>query len=731
MKKKQDAKRANFEKVEPKIFRSKFSLKNEIFAASKRATEIQAKLADEHIREEKLRSLGEHFQNSSSNLNQENYAATANISAFFTQVIKHDFDELVYTSFDEHSFKSKLRRYRADLRQVYDSDRAGRIFISVLNLFLELQQSYAIALVRSKIEDDKQKYYETETRKIASVYDDLVDDIYKAFFIVLDKDWFPELAKFTGKLILYNLNTRHAFYSFSRSQSYRQAVNLEKEILYNYLENKLALMDVEVSNNPSLELHNLEMATQTETKTETQSETKAETQAKLDTELQAESLDGFYNADEIPMSFLRNFRTDSEKCDTGKSLLSKYITLINYRNKAAKELGFRYFEDYALKKQGYYDYDSHTLITFIKNVKKYLLPIHKAICLEKQERLQAEQSELNSNIFPNKSLKELQVYYKKVFAANDWEMRNLDEVIRALMDSQAKQTYFPASNNYIYAEDMTSFIEKLIRTANKVVDRNYRGYLEQLMDKSYIKIEENTDYSFPKAYTLGLGIEKLAVLYARANKSSYFISEFLKASGVLYSDLVRKKLLSNKHAFVTTSAETREFFGLAYELMALSRIEVNFGELITPYKSERIYALLVDILKNAAIYEFQYLIYSLEIEDEEYGEILLKNIWRKLEDEYELTLYTDELLSERLFKDELLQAPFSSITHALVEVTSLNLMFKFMKNRRQARVDFEKFCALSGEDSFIEVLGLANIDNPLNIDTIKILAYKLSKFLEE
>ena len=78
----------------------------------------------------------------------------------------------------------------------------------------------------------------------------------------------------------------------------------------------------------------------------------------------------------------------------------------------------------------------------------------------------------------------------------------------------------------------------------------------------------------------------------------------------------------------------------------------------------------------------------------------------------------------------MVKEPFTGLNMAIAELASVFIMLEFEEDRAKARYDFEKFCAVSGQSLFEEELDLAGIDNPMDLDNLKSLAFAIVNILE-
>lgn len=581
--------------------------------------------------------------------------------------LKH-FNDLNYEVFDFQNIKSRIKKYGVAIRQSSKLEEATDALEKIFEIWKNFQEYLSIATVRQFSNSfTKINYkYEYEARLVSC--SEIRKEIFKASVALLDKNFLPELIKENGKLFFYKLN---------------------KFNLLNSVQNKgykLNLIDLE---NEFIE---------------------------------------YLNTSDI------------------SEFSNKFVDLAIKRTNIVRNIGFKDYFDYikVVNLDFYQSFDS--LKGAISNIKKYILPIHSIEFEHMVNKFSEENENMLSDFYIDMDQDEFAQYYKNIFGEFDWELRNLNDVFAYINENRIHQKFFPQTDLANTNLKDKQLIEALFHVSNRAIDRQSRGYLETLADSGYINLNTTKTIDNQNNFLGSLPESKLFCMNLSINNSMKSISDFLYLSGNAYSQLLRFKTKSNINISTIPTAESQHFIGTTMEMMTISRLNMLFDEdNARKFRDWRVHMLLFHVINKCFLFDFELHFYELLadvmdspiIDEKEYRLILdmlekkTSELWDNLLKEYRLShYYQDKDFFRKNTGKYLIQEPFTGLKMASAELASVFIMLEFEDDRAKARYDFEKFCAISGQSLFEEELNLAGIDNPIELDNLKSLAFAIVDKIE-
>ncbi len=578
------------------------------------------------------------------------------------------FNDLNYEIFNLQNLKSKIRKYGIAIRQSNKLEEATNALEKISGLWKDFQENLSIAKLRRSLKDfTKINYnYEYETRMAS--YPDLKKEIYKACIDLLDKNFLPELIKENGKLFFYKLNSFNLLYNVQNKDNKIDLVNLENEFI-EYLNTS--------------------------------------------------NLSDFSN---------------------------KFVDLAIKRTNSIRNLGFKDYFEYikVLNLNLYQDLDSFKEV--ISNIKTYILPIHSTDYDYTINKFSEENANMLSDFYIDMDQDEFAQYYKNTFGEFDWELRNLNDVFAYINENRIHQEFFPQIDITHTNLKEKRLIDALFYVSNRAIDRQSRGYLETLADLGYINISTKNSIDNQDNFLESLPLSKLFCMNLSINNSMKSISDFLYLSGRAYSQLLRFRTKSNVNISTKPTAASQHFIGTTMEMMTISRLNTLFDEdNARKFRDWRMHMLLFHVINKCFLFDFELQFYELLadvmdspfIDEKEYRLILdmlekrTTELWDRLLKEYRLShYYQDKDFFRKNVGKFLIQEPFTGLNMASAELASVFIMLEFEEDRAKARYDFDKFCAISGQSLFEEELELAGINNPIELDNLKSLAFAIVDKIE-
>lgn len=577
-----------------------------------------------------------------------------------------NFNNLNYELFDLQNLKSKIRKYGILIKQSNKIEDATDSLYKISALWENFQENLNIAKLRSFSKANAGMNYEYETR--LDNYSEIRYEVYKATVGLLDKNFLPELVKENGKLYFYKLNS------------------------FNLLNN----LQIKANNN---------------------------------------------SLDELEKNFL-DYLDESDFYEISSKIVELGIQRINF----VRNSGFKDYYSYARIINLDYGQDINFLKEVLNNIKTYILPIYTIDFDASMDQFSKESENMVSDFYIDMDQEEFSEYYKNIFGELDWELRNLNDVFAYINENRIHQEYFPQTEIATTTLSDKKLIETLFYVTNRVIDRQSRGYLETLADLNYINIIDTNEFNSENNFLDILPVSKLFCMNLSLNNSMKAISNFIYLSGKAYSQLLRFRTKYNNQVSTTPTAESSHFIGTSMELMTVSRLNELFDDVnARKFKKWRLRMLLLSVINKCFLIDFEIQFYELLddvmkspfIDETEYRLILdmlvkkTNELWEYLLKEYRLTHYYEDknFLKENVGK-YLVEEPFTALNMANAELASIFIMLEFEEDRAKARYDFERFCAISGQSLFDEELNLAEIDDPMDLDNLKSLAFAIVDILE-
>jgi M3 family oligoendopeptidase len=167
------------------------------------------------------------------------------------------------------------------------------------------------------------------------------------------------------------------------------------------------------------------------------------------------------------------------------------------------------------------------------------------------------------------------------------------------------------------------------------------------------------------------------------------------------------------------------------EFFAWPWMEYFFKEDVDKYKFAHLSGALLFIPYGVTVDEFQHFVY----ENPNVSPAERRAKWREIEKKYlPHRDYEDNDFMERggfWFKQgHIFSNPFYYIDYTLAQVCAFEFWNKANEDRDQAWADYLRLCQAGGSKSFLDLVELANLNNPFEDGTIKKIVDPISKWLE-
>lgn len=363
---------------------------------------------------------------------------------------------------------------------------------------------------------------------------------------------------------------------------------------------------------------------------------------------------------------------------------SIYDSLVKVRDRIAKKLGFKNFIPLGYARLGRTDYDDSMVKNYRKQVYESLVPVTSYLAKKKAERL---------------GIKDMKSYdFKLDFLSGNptpkgdckWQVE------------QAKKMYHEMN------KETGEFID--LMTDNELMDLESKkgkvggGYC------TYI-----AKYSSP-------------FIFANFNGTSGDVNVLTHEAGHAFQ--VYSSRGFNIPEYQWPTLEACEIHSMSMEFFAWPWLDLFFKEDTNKYKYYHLCSTLTFIPYGVAVDEFQHEVF----EHPEWTSKDRKNTWRQIEKKYmPEIIYENEFIDEGnywLRQGHIFTTPFYYIDYTLAQVCAQQFFIKNQKNHEEAWEDYYRLCQTGGSKSFLNLLKVANLENPFVDGTINKVVEELKKYLE-
>ncbi len=361
-----------------------------------------------------------------------------------------------------------------------------------------------------------------------------------------------------------------------------------------------------------------------------------------------------------------------------------YDQLVKVRDRAAKKLGFKNFVELAYARLGRTDYDAAMVAGYRRQIRKAIVPLAAELRKRQAQRLKVD------------ALK----YY--------------DEPLT-----------FPTGNAVPKGDP-----EWIINNAIKM----YQELSPETGEFFTFMVEKNLLDLVAKKGKAGGGY----ATYISKYQSPFIFSNFNGTSGDI--DVLTHEV---GHAFqfycskdqklpeyLCPTMEACEISSMSMEFFTWPWMHLFFHEDELKYKFAHLSSALLFIPYGATVDHFQHWVYEHpEATPEE-----RKQAWREIEREY--LFYRDyddnDFLNQGGYwfrQSHIFTVPFYYIDYTLAQVCALQFWSKAATNREEAWQDYLTLCQAGGSKSFLELIALANLNNPFTEGCIEAIIDPVKQWL--
>ena len=362
-----------------------------------------------------------------------------------------------------------------------------------------------------------------------------------------------------------------------------------------------------------------------------------------------------------------------------------YDELVKLRDKMAKTLGFENYVEMGYKKLSRSDYDSNMVANYRKQVYEDLVPLVAELKDRQRKRLDLSQLK-----YYDESLEYL-TGNASPKGDPDWIVEKGKKMYREL--SKETDDFF----TFMVERDLLDLVSKKGKMAG--------GYCTII-----------PDYKSP-------------FIFSNFNGTSGDIDVLTHEAGHAFQFYLSRDLGLPEYGFPTL--EACEIHSMSMEFITWPWMELFFEYEVDKYKFSHLANAINFIPYGVTVDEFQHFVY----ENPEASPAERKSKWREIEKKYlPFRDYEDNHFLNRggyWFKQgHMFGNPFYYIDYTLAQVCAFQFWIKSRENREKSWQDYIAICRVGGSLPFLEIVKLANLDNPFVDGTIKRVVKPLKEWLD-
>lgn len=227
-------------------------------------------------------------------------------------------------------------------------------------------------------------------------------------------------------------------------------------------------------------------------------------------------------------------------------------------------------------------------------------------------------------------------------------------------------------------------------------------------------------------YCTDLPNYKAPFIFANFNGTKGDVEVMTHEAGHAFQGYQSKDLIPAE--YVSPTLEAAEIHSMSMEFITWPWMELFFGEQTEKFKFSHLSGAIEFIPYGVAVDEFQHWVYTYP----EATPAERKAAWREIENKYQPHLNFDgntylEDGGKWMRQLHIFTVPFYYIDYTLAQVCAFQFFAKDRQDHRAAWSDYLKLCQAGGSKPFLELLELANLDNPFAEGSIA----KVMPYLEE
>ena len=362
-----------------------------------------------------------------------------------------------------------------------------------------------------------------------------------------------------------------------------------------------------------------------------------------------------------------------------------YDELVKVRDKMAKTLGFSDYVEMGYKRLGRSDYNSAMVANYRKQVYEDLVPVVAELKDRQRKRL---------------SLKEMKYYDEPLEYTTgnatpkgdaDWIIENGKKMYKEL--SPETDEFF----TFMIERELLDLVSKKGKMAG--------GYCTII-----------PDYKSP-------------FIFSNFNGTSGDIDVLTHEAGHAFQVYMSMGLELPEYGFPTL--EACEIHSMSMEFITWPWMELFFQDEVDKYKFSHLSGAVTFIPYGVTVDEFQHYVYQNPTASPEER----KAKWRDIEEKYlPFRDYADNDFLDKggywFRQGHIFSSPFYYIDYTLAQVCAFQFWIKTKDNKEKAWEDYLRLCKAGGSMAFLELVELANLENPFKDGTIKQVVGPIKDWLD-
>lgn len=222
---------------------------------------------------------------------------------------------------------------------------------------------------------------------------------------------------------------------------------------------------------------------------------------------------------------------------------------------------------------------------------------------------------------------------------------------------------------------------------------------------------------------------KSPFIFSNFNGTSGDVDVLTHEAGHAFQSYLSRDFEVPEYSFPTY--EAAEIHSMSMEFITWPWMELFFKEEVDKYKFSHLSGAINFIPYGVTVDEFQHYVY----ENPEATPTERKTKWREIERKYlPFRDYEDNDFFNRggywFRQGHIFGSPFYYIDYTLAQVCAFQFWIKINQNRDKAWEDYVRLCKAGGSKSFLELVELANLENPFVDGTIKKVVGPIKEWLD-
>ena len=215
-------------------------------------------------------------------------------------------------------------------------------------------------------------------------------------------------------------------------------------------------------------------------------------------------------------------------------------------------------------------------------------------------------------------------------------------------------------------------------------------------------------------------------IFSNFNKTSADVDVLTHEAGHAFEAFTASKnMVISDQTFST--AEVNEIHSMSMEFFTYPWMDMFFGDQADKYRFTHLADGLIVVPYMACVDEFQHRVYEEKAVDAD----ARYAIWHELEQKYmPWRDYDGNAFLEKggfwMQKQHIFMYPFYYIDYALAQMGALEYYGRSKENRQEAWEDYYRLCCAGGSRGYFELLKLANLHNPFEDGSVKLVVDKIT-----